>query len=404
MALPLLRRALGWTVESGVGADTQASDARHIRITNTVALLGAVSIGAWVPMAAVAGHTPSVVENTLASLGFVSAIYLQRLGRHRAAVILTLGLALFQVAWATVLFGVASGSPLFFFAIVIAPYLMFHRHQRPLAVAFSGLAAGCGLLSVVFADALPLRVSLGDPRTQTVFNTTSAFALVVLGTAAFARIVDRSEDALKAEHARAEGLLLNVLPPTIAHRLQLDPDAPIVDRFEDVTVLFADIVGFTPLSARVSAERTVALLNQVFAAFDRFCDEAGVEKIKTIGDGYMAVAGAPLPDADHAVKLARVAIRIRDWMASDPTGEGLAVRIGLNSGEAIGGIVGTSRFHYDLWSDAVNVASRMESSGVAGRIQITKATWERIHAAVPCERRGVVEVKGRGEMETWFIV
>ena len=397
------RAALYALLDSGITPQTTPVEARHIRVTNIVALLGAVSIGAWVPMAAAAGHMLSVVENSAAAVGFASGLWLERRGHHSAAVSLVLGLGLFQIAWATVLFGVTSASPLFFVALVTVPYLMFHRQQRPLAIGYSVGAALCAFLSVLFVEHLPLRLELGDPRIQTVFNTASAMTIVVLGTAAYARIVDRSEDALTAAHARAEALLLNVLPPTIAERLQAAPAEAIVDRFEAVTILFADIVGFTPLSARLPPERTVALLNQVFGRFDALCDAAGVEKIKTIGDGYMAACGAPLVDPEHAVKVARVAIEMRDWMATDPTGEGLEVRIGLNTGEAIGGIVGTARFHYDLWSDAVNVASRMESTGVPGRVQLTAATHRQIRDAIPCEARGRVDVKGRGEMETWWI-
>ncbi len=369
-----------------------------------IAILGAVAIGAWVPMAAAAGHLPSVVENALASSGFLFALQLQRWGRHTAAVSLVLGLAFLQMVWATWLFGFTSGSPLFFVGLIVVPYLMYHRPQRKLAVAYSALSAVAALLSVVFVEHLPLRVPLGDPRIQTLFNTASALASLLVIAASYARIVDRSEDSLRAAHARTDALLVNVLPESIARRLERHPDEPIADRFDDVTVLFADIVGFTPLSARVSAERTVALLDQIFATFDRICDEAGVEKIKTIGDGYMAVAGAPTPQADHALRMARVAQRMRDWMASDPTGEGLTVRIGLCTGPAVGGIVGSSRFHWDLWSDAVNTAARMESHSEPGRIQIARSTWELIHGAVPCEERGRIPIKGKGEMETWFIV
>ena len=396
-------RWLGRVVDLGIDETTDPVEARHVRVTNTASLLGAVSIGAWVPMAAAAGHVPSVVENTLACLGFCFAIYLEHRRRHVRAVSLTLGLSLFQLAWATVLFGFASASPLFFVVLAAVPYLMFHRPQRRLATGYSVLSASLLVLSVAWIDQLPLRVQLGDPRVQTVFNTVSAMTLLVVAMSAFARIVDRSEDALKAEHARAESLLLNVLPPSIARRLQDAPDEAIADRYEDVTVLFADIVGFTPLSDRVSAERTVELLNEVFGAFDALCEEAEVEKIRTIGDGYMVVAGAPEPCADHALRLARVAIRMRDWMASDPTGEGLQVRIGLNTGDAVGGIVGTTRFHWDLWSDTINTAARMESLGEPGRIHITQATRDRIHEQIACASRGVVEVKGKGPMETFFV-
>ena len=208
---------------------------------------------------------------------------------------------------------------------------------------------------------------------------------------------------LVRERARADALLLNVLPPAVAERLKRAPDQAIADRYEQVTVLFADIVGFTPLSARVTAERTVELLNEIFSAFDAICDRAGVEKIRTIGDGYMAVAGAPTPREDHAEAMMRVAISMRDYMASGPVDEPLEVRIGINSGSAVAGIVGTTRFHFDLWGDAINVAARMEALGEPGRIHIAEGTWVLVRDVVPCESRGRIPVKGKGEMETWFV-
>ena len=201
----------------------------------------------------------------------------------------------------------------------------------------------------------------------------------------------------------ADKLLLNVLPPVVAERLKKEPNKAIADRYDQVTVLFADIVGFTPLSARLSAERTVELLNEIFTEFDAICDRAGVEKIRTIGDGYMAVAGTPIPRADHGQIMVRVAIEMCDYMSTKPVDEPLEVRIGINSGEAVAGIVGTSRFHFDLWGDAVNIAARMESLGEPGRIQIGEGTWSLVHEVIPCESRGKIPVKGKGEMETWFI-
>jgi class 3 adenylate cyclase len=170
-------------------------------------------------------------------------------------------------------------------------------------------------------------------------------------------------------------------------------------------VLFADVVGFTSLSARLSPDDSVELLNEVFTAFDRFADRYEVEKIRTIGDGYMVAAGAPIRRTDHCDAIARMALDMRTWMRTrrDQDNLRLQVRIGINSGEAVGAIVGTSKFHYDLWGDAINVAARMESLGEPGRIQVAEGAWQRLQSGYVLESRGEIEVKGKGMMNTWFL-
>ena len=215
----------------------------------------------------------------------------------------------------------------------------------------------------------------------------------------------RSEATLRQEHARAERLLLNVLPPAIAERLKAAPGKTIADQFDEVTALFADIVGFTGLSERLRPQEAVELLNEVFTAFDRFADRYGVEKIRTIGDGYMVAAGAPIIRDDHCDAIAKMALDMRDWMETRQRTDNISlqVRMGINTGTAVGAVVGTSKFHYDLWGDAVNVAARMESHGEPGRIQVAEGAWKRLRNGYVLEARGEIEVKGKGLMPTWFL-
>jgi PAS domain S-box-containing protein len=215
----------------------------------------------------------------------------------------------------------------------------------------------------------------------------------------------RLESQVRAEHARAERLLLNILPVSIAQQLKDQPGLTIAERFEEVTALFADVVGFTPLASRLEPSRAVDLLNEVFTAFDRLADFHGVEKIKTIGDGYMVVAGAPSPMEDHSGAMARLALDMRDWVNNRVTDDGIKVRVrfGMNSGSAVGAVVGTSKFTYDLWGDAINVASRMESSGEPGRIQVAEGAWERLREHFVLEPRGEIEIKGKGPIKAWFL-
>jgi adenylate cyclase len=224
----------------------------------------------------------------------------------------------------------------------------------------------------------------------------SAVAFVLLTT--FAR---QREDAQE----RADNLLLSVLPREIAEILKAE-QRRIADQFEEASILFADVVDFTPLSNRLPPHEVVGMLDHVFSDFDDLADRYGLEKIKTIGDAYMVAAGVPTPRPDHAHALARMALDMREQIRRHARADGgnLELRIGINSGPVVAGVIGRKRFLYDLWGDAVNTASRMESHGAPGQIQITRATYELLRDDFVCEPRGTVEVKGKGPMEIWHLV
>jgi class 3 adenylate cyclase len=210
---------------------------------------------------------------------------------------------------------------------------------------------------------------------------------------------------LEEERARSDRLLLNVLPPSIAERLKRG-ERPIADRYDNVTVLFADIAQFTALAERSTPERVVDMLNVIFSTFDRITAEHGLEKIKTIGDAYMVVGGAPSPRGDHARAVADFALALRDAVRMLAIGElaGVAVRIGIHSGPVVAGVIGERKFSWDLWGDTVNTASRMESHGTAGEIQVSAAVAQELANDYRLERRGDIEIKGKGRMPTWFLV
>ena len=209
---------------------------------------------------------------------------------------------------------------------------------------------------------------------------------------------------LGEERARSERLLLNILPAPIAERLKTSEES-IAEHSDGVTVLFADIVGFTPLSARKTPRALVDLLNRIFSEFDALADAHGLEKIKTIGDAYMAVAGLPQAWPDHAPRAARMALAMRDATArvSAETGEALALRIGLHSGPVVAGVIGRRKFTYDMWGDTVNTASRMESHGLPGTIHCSEATAMLLQGAFQLQARGAMEIKGKGEMHTFLL-
>jgi guanylate cyclase len=210
---------------------------------------------------------------------------------------------------------------------------------------------------------------------------------------------------LRLEQAKSESLLLNILPREIAAILK-NENRTIADHYDGASILFADMVNFTPMSAEMSPVEMVELLNEIFSHFDSLIESYGLEKIKTVGDCYMVAAGVPRARPDHAQALTRLALDMRAYLknrtfkASRP----VDFRIGINSGPVLAGVIGRKKFIYDLWGDAVNTASRMESHGAGGAIQITRATYEIIKDAFVCEPRGTIHVKGKGEMEVWHVL
>ncbi|MGB7709952.1 MAG: adenylate/guanylate cyclase domain-containing protein [Microcoleus sp.] len=227
----------------------------------------------------------------------------------------------------------------------------------------------------------------------------------------FCRVYDeiaqrkKAEEILRAEQEKSERLLLNILPAMIADRLKKG-DSNIADGFAEVTILFADIVGFTEISSRTSPQELVELLNKIFSAFDRLSEQYGLEKIKTIGDNYMVAGGLPMPCTNHAESIAEMALEMQQEIMklSGECDQPLNIRIGINTGPVVAGVIGTKKFIYDLWGDAVNTASRMESQGISGKIQVSDSTYQLLCDRYLLEKRGTINVKGKGDMTTYLLI
>jgi adenylate cyclase len=278
-------------------------------------------------------------------------------------------------------------------------------------VAFGALVVVSGAIDPALAASAP-DIPNGVVTTFFVLNligpTTVAYVLlqyfVRAREQALADLADQHR-ALELEQAKSERLLLNVLPEPVTTRLK-DRRGVIADASSDVTVLFADIVGFTPLSERLSPSEVVALLDRVFAGWDALAARYGVEKIKTIGDAYMVAGGLPLPRDDHAEAIADMALAMGpdvEHRAADK-GMPLRVRIGIDTGPVVAGVIGRAKFIYDLWGDTVNTASRMESHAQPGTIQVTDRAYERLRDRYELRRRGTVDIKGKGPMTTYLLL
>jgi guanylate cyclase len=309
----------------------------------------------------------------------------------------------FLLQWSLGGFVESSGVALWAFVAPLGA-LVFYG-PRPAVGWFAAFAALVGV-SAAIDSSLPKP----DPPLPT-WLVLVFFALNVLGPTMttfalleyFVRSRDRAYALLAVEQERSERLLLSIFPRPIAERLKVSHGV-IAERSEEVSVLFADITGFTPAAERLPPEQVVEILDEIFSAFDELVDAHGLEKIKTIGDGYMAAAGIPTPRADHAEAAARAALAMRETLASLPAAAGLSLRVGIDSGPAVAGVIGRTKFGYDLWGDTVNTASRMESHAPPGAIQVTERTRAGLGDGFVLEERPGVAVKGKGEMTTYLLV
>ena len=284
-------------------------------------------------------------------------------------------------------------SPLFGLIIVVGSLIAFGvRSATRWFVAFIALI----VYSVLIPNWVDALYIVEDPTFDVAFSV-AATGLVILAVMIY---FVRQRDRFQKE---SDDLLHNILPDEIATRLKASTTM-IADSYDSASVLFADVVDFTPMSAGMSPDELVGLLNNLFSTFDRFVEELGLEKIKTVGDEYMVASGIPTERSDHAPAIAELALRMRDELVGKRIdGHEIRMRIGINSGPVVAGIIGTHKFAYDLWGDVVNTASRMESEGIEGSIQISEATYQLVNDEFYCEPRGDVSVKGKGVLQTYLL-
>lgn len=382
---------------------------RRIRLTNQSALIGAASCGAFAVGYAVAGprYVAPMTANVVAVVVFVASLLLSRRGARTAARLAVLLPANGVVVTASMILGGRVGFVYYFFLFAAVAFLLFAEEERWLRWSLAVLSAACLVFTRVLApddDAVAIALTPAVARSLDLVSALGVIATGVFIVHLFTRDTALAEARLAEEHARSERLLLNILPAPISARLK-DHGESVADGFAEVTVLFADIVGFTELSQKLSPALLVEMLNRIFSTFDDLAVELGVEKIKTIGDCYMVAAGLPERRADHVEVVARMALGMRERLerVNREGGYSLRLRIGMHTGPVVAGVIGKRKFIYDLWGDTVNTASRMESSGVPQEIQVTREVFERLEGRFELVPRGTIQVKGKGEMETFLL-
>jgi adenylate cyclase len=378
---------------------------RALKITSALAALVSGGFGMW---QLVHGHGPWWIAliNVGTAVAFLAVPLLRVFGELIAPLTFIL-VAYGSVAFMTWQVGTGAGLQSFLLVAATISVLVLGIERIKLA----GVMAAMGAVLAVILDRFVPR----DTGLQPSWILQIGFATSVLSASfmAFAtlwyalRETARAEAAMEQEYQRSETLLANILPASIAARLK-DPkrDSMIADRYDDASILFADVAGFTERASRTAPRDLVEFLDGLYTEFDQLVDEHGLEKIKTSGDAYIVVGGVPHPRPDHLHTLAALALDMADALRRmrDPEGRPVPMRIGLAAGPVVAGVVGSRRFFYDVWGDAVNVASRMESTDQAGCIQVPQNVYERLRDEFVFEERGDVDIKGKGVMHTWYLV
>jgi adenylate cyclase len=404
---PRVERWLGRWIRLGRTPEMLPSEARYVVLTNIIASLGVVFTLAFAPILLVTRSWTYPALQVAYAAGYLPVLWLNYRRHYVAATTwLLLGSHLLVVSQVLVEGG-GFDVHLFFMLHAVLPFMVYAPKHGRLMLGLSALAGADLVITIAFGRQLPQLgppIAAADLKILRPVLVGGLFATLAACAYYARRATLIAEDALDRAHQRSEELLLNILPPSIATRLKLKPGT-IADGFTEVTVLFADIVGFTTLAARLPPDRIVGMLNDLFCTFDDLAGKLGLEKIKTIGDCYMIAGGLPEPRGDHCEAVAEMALEMlrltREFSARAK--ESVTVRIGINTGPVVAGVIGKRKFIYDLWGDTVNTASRMESHGVPGMVQLSSASRERLASKYRMRARGVIDVKGKGAMETWFL-
>jgi len=385
-------------------AERIARRRRILRFNTSMAMVVSAAFGVMQLVVAPQLWWTGVINIVVAAI-FAIIPYLYRFGElvPPLTFIGTAYASIFVICW---MVGTGSGLQLYFLVAACLAVLQLGSERIILAASLAAVAAAL----VITLQFLVPRDTGVQPAWLLSLNfvvTTVSACVMTVATVWYAlREIRRAQEAMEVEYDRSEALLANILPESIADRLK-DPGRNIIaDKYDDASVLFADIAGFTERASDIAPDKLIRFLDRFYSDFDALVDKHGLEKIKVSGDSYMVVSGVPQPRSDHVEALADLALDMAETAKGlrDSRGNVLPLRIGLASGPVVAGVVGSRRFFYDVWGDAVNVASRMESTDSVGRIQVPEDVYQRLKNDFVLQERGAVAVKGKGVMRTWYLV
>lgn len=392
-------------VDIGANKEFSVTENRYLQVTNIASVLGVLFMLTWMITALCLTGAPIVYgSNGLLALMFLLVLHFNGKGWRVLASTWFTATAYIGVILFLYLLGYASGVYVIFYIIIITPYMTFPQKARKLAIGFSILGVLTLILSVAFQSSITAHYDVMDPYFLQMVNisTTGLICLTIAWTLSV--LIDRSEKSLKAEQKRSDDLLHNILPVNVAKDLK-ETGKTVPKRHKSVTIMFTDFKGFTELVASMPAITLVNELNDIFGRFDEIVEEAGVEKIETIGDAYVAASGLEEEVTQHAINCITAAKRMLSYLEERNKQHEIkwSMRVGIHSGPIVSGVVGKKKFSYDLFGDTINTASRMESSSEPGKINISGPTLQLVKDDIDYDYRGKIHAKGKGEMEMYFV-
>ena len=392
-------------VDIGADKDFSITEIRYLRVTNIASILGAVFNAIWMLISIYLTDSPIIYgSNAMLGLMFLMVLIFNKNGWRVLASVWLIIASYTSVLLFLYLLGYSSGVAVICFLIIILPYMTFPRKSRRLAHGFSILACLTLIAAVVFQSNINAHYDDLDPYLSQVVNISITGSICLALIWSLSVLIDRSEESLMAEQKKSDDLLHNILPANIIKDLK-ESGKTIPKRHKNVTILFTDFEGFTKLVASISAITLVNELNDIFGRFDDIMEKTDVEKIETIGDAYMAACGLEEETTDHAVNCITAAKMMLSYLEERNKSHEIKwrMRVGIHSGTIVAGVVGKKKFAYDLFGDTINTASRIESAGEAGKINISSATYELVKNDFVCLSRGKIFAKGKGELEMYFI-
>ena len=392
-------------VDIGVDYNSSITEIRYLRVTNIASILGVIYNVTWILIALFLTDALVIYgSNTFLGLMFLMAIIFNRKGWRVLASIWLILASYMSVLLFLYLLGYSSGVAVVSFLIIILPYITFPRKARNIAHVFSILACLTLIVTVIFQSNITSHFGGLDPYISQIVNISITGFICLILIASMSILIDKSEESLMAEQKKSDDLLHNILPANIVRDLK-ESGKTIPKRHKNVTVLFTDFEGFTELVASISAITLVNELNEIFGQFDQIMEETEVEKIETIGDAYMAACGLEKEITNHAANCIRAAQMMQSYLEERNKSHEIKwrMRVGIHSGTVVAGVVGKKKFAYDLFGDTINTASRIESAGEVGKINISSSTYKLIKNEFVCFSRGKIHAKGKGKLEMYFV-
>lgn len=392
-------------VDIGANYNSSITEIRYLRVTNIASILGVIYNVIWILIALFLTDALVIyVSNALLGLMFLMPLIFNRKGWRVLASIWLILTSYMSILLFLYLLGYSSGVAVICFLIIILPYMTFPRKARDIAHVFSILACLTLIITVIFQSNISAHFGGLDSYISQIVNISITGFICFILISSLSVLIDKSEESLIAEQKKSDDLLHNILPANIIRDLK-ESGKTIPKRHKSITILFTDFEGFTKIVASISAITLVNELNDIFGRFDEIMEETEVEKIETIGDSYMAACGIEKEIANHAANCIRAAQMMLSYLEERNKSHEIKwkMRVGIHSGTVVAGVVGKKKFAYDLFGDTINTASRIESAGEVGKINISSSTYEQIKNDFTCLSRGKIFAKGKGELEMYFV-